>query len=54
MTKVELKRCNEALGWIRDAHKMIARRDLVDTSDSVRMAEQALLKIPAIARSQKE
>ncbi|HNP80154.1 MAG TPA: hypothetical protein PKN47_01725 [Nitrospira sp.] len=42
MTPKEKKHVTAALGWLDDAKKMIARRDLVDTSDSVNIATREL------------
>lgn len=42
MTPNERRHVKAALEWLDDAKKMIARRDLVDTSDSVTIAKREL------------
>lgn len=49
MTPNERKHVKAALDWLDDALKMIQRRDLVDTSDSVRLAKMRLESALALA-----
>lgn len=49
MTPNERKHVKAALDWLEDAQKMIQRRDLVDTSDSVNFAKLRLQSALALA-----